>query len=72
VAVPAPVGLLGEWGMVEKERVVGGDWQLSCVCLTRYFAVLVERRVVGEMAIFVNHHHSDGRYSLPHPLIRFI
>jgi len=34
--------------------------------------VLVERRVVGEMAIFANHHKQDGRYSLPHPLIRFI
>ena len=41
-------------------------------CLTRHFAVLVERRVVGEMAIFTNHHKQDGRYSLPHPLIRFI
>ena len=37
-----------------------------------YFAVLVERRVVGEAPIFANHHHCDGRYSLPHPLIRFI
>ena len=25
-------------------------------CLTRYFAVLVERHVVGERAIFANHH----------------
>jgi len=23
------------------------------------------------MAIFANHYHCDGRYSLPHPLIRF-
>jgi len=36
--------------------VVGEIWQFSCRCLTRYFAVLVERRVVGEMAIFANHH----------------
>ena len=47
-------------------------WQLSRRCLTRYLAVLVERRGVGEMAIFANHHLCDGRYSLPHPLISFI
>ena len=58
--------------MVDNQSVVGGDWQLSRRCLTRCFAVLVERRVVGEMAIFANHHHCDGRYSIPHPLIRFI
>jgi len=57
---------------VINKRVVGDDWQLSRICLTRCFAVLVERRVVGEMAIFANHHNQDGRYSLPHPLIRFI
>ena len=33
--------------------------------------MLVERRVFGEMEIFANHHNQDGRYSLPHPLIRF-
>ena len=37
--------------------MVDEDWQLSIICLTRYFAVLVERRVVGEMAIFANHHN---------------
>jgi len=57
--------------MVVNWRVVGEDWQLSRSCLTRYFAVLVERHVVGEMAIFANHQHCDDRYSLPHPLIRF-
>jgi len=51
--------------------VVGEDWQLSRRCPTRCFAVLVELRVVGEMAIFANHQHCGGRYSLPHPLIRF-
>ena len=38
------------------EGVVGEDWQLSRRCLTRCFAVLVERRVVGEMLIFAIHH----------------
>ena len=33
--------------------------------------MLVECRGVGEMTIFANHQHCDGRYSLPHPLIRF-
>ena len=33
------------------------DWKLSRRCLTRSFVVLVEHRVVGEMAIFVNHHN---------------
>jgi len=37
-------------------RVVGEDRQLSRRSLTRCFAVLVERRVVGDMAIFANHH----------------
>ena len=37
----------------------------------RCFAVLVERRIVGEIAIFANHHKQDGRYSLPRPLILF-
>ena len=37
--------------------MVDGGCQLSRRCLTRCFAVLVERRVVGEMAIFGNHHH---------------
>jgi len=37
--------------------VVGEDWQRAGRCLTRCFAVLVERRVVGEMAIFANHHN---------------
>ena len=72
VAVPAPVSQLGEWEVVVKQRVVGEDWQLSRICLTRCFAVLVDRRVVGEMAIFANHHKQDGRYELPHPLIPFI
>jgi len=52
--------------------VVGEDWQLSRRCLTRCFAVLVERRVVGEIVMFANHQHCDGRHSLPHPLVRFI
>jgi len=56
------------WVLVERR----GDCQLARRCLTRCFAVLVERRVVGEMAIFVNHHNQDGRYELPHTLIRFI
>ena len=43
--------------MVVNLRVVGEDWQLSRCCLTRCLAVLVERRVVGEMAFFANHHH---------------
>ena len=43
----------------------------SSRCLTRYFAVPVERRGVGETAIFANHLHCDGRYSLPHPFVRF-
>jgi len=34
--------------------------------------VLVERRVVGEMAIFANHHKLRRLYSLPRPLFRFI
>ena len=33
--------------LLHRRRVVGEDWQLSRRCLTRYFAVLVERRVVG-------------------------
>ena len=33
------------------------DWQLSRRCLTRCLAVLVERRGVGEMAIFAYHQH---------------
>ena len=49
----SPRGMGG--GGVNK-RVIGEDWQLSRVCLTRYFSVLVERRVVGEMAIFANPH----------------
>ena len=57
--------------MVVKRSVISEEWQLSRVCLTRCFAVLVERSGVGEMAIFANHHKQDGRYSLPHPLIRF-
>ena len=55
-AVPAPVGQLGEWEVVVKQRVVDEDWQLPRRCLTRYFAVLVELRVVNEMAIFTYHH----------------
>jgi len=51
--------------------VLGKDWRRAGRCLTRYFAVLVEGRVVGEMAIFANHHKQDGRYSPPLPLIRF-
>ena len=38
--------------MVVDWRVVGEDWQRARSFLTRYFAVLVERRAVGEMAIF--------------------
>ena len=41
--------------------------QLSRSCLTRIFAVFVERRVVSEMTISANHQHCDGRYSLPLP-----
>ena len=40
--------------------MVSEDWQLSFICLTLYFTVLVESRVVGEMpcemVIFANHH----------------
>ena len=43
--------------MVVDWRVVGEDWQRARSFLTRYFAVLVERRGVGEMAIFTNHQH---------------
>ena len=42
----------------------------NCRYLTRCLAELVERRFVSDMAIFAN--HCDDRYSLPHPLIRFI
>ena len=48
--------------MVVKQSVIGEEWQLSRVCLTRCFAVLVERRVVGEIAIFANHHVRVGRW----------
>jgi len=44
---------VGDGGQLE----CGEDWQLSRSCLTRFFAVLVERRVVSEMAIVANHHH---------------
>jgi len=57
--------------MAVKQRVVGDDWQLSRRCLTRCFAVIVERRVVGEMAISANHHKQDGCYELTQLLIRF-
>ena len=59
--------------MVVKPLVVDEDWQLSRRCLTRCLAVLVERRVVGEMAIFANHHHwRRPLLTTPsaHPLIR--
>jgi len=35
--------------VVVKKSMVGEDWQLSFSCLTRCFAVLVERRVVNEI-----------------------
>ena len=38
-------------------RELSEDWQRSRRCLTRCFAVPVERRVVGEMAIFATHQH---------------
>jgi len=66
-----PLANQEEWWMMLNLRVVGEDWQLSRRCLTRCLAVLVERRVVGEMAIFANHHKQNGRNSLPHPLVRF-
>ena len=48
------------------------------VCSSPVDASLVTLRcllsvaLVGEMAIFAYHHKQDGRYSLPHPLFRFI
>ena len=53
------------------EGVIGEDWQLSRRCLTRCFAVLVERLVLSVKWRFSPIITTgDGRYSLPHPLIR--